>query len=225
MLSDTLLSVKAIIDPNQGAYVTRPSFTVDLSKTPSQDFASAMYDDRGVDKDGMTLFAIPAASVLVLGITSIGSSTAKGANDMRIGAFVGGLYIVNDTYGQLRDAGVIGTDDAPWPPSGTELYSLTSVAYPDGRRYHGFHGRVVSRSGNTLVMNLKAVTGWQPTNVTVDVTNVKQCDPTPPSAATSGATPLLAQTKVGAEGAVFLALPFAVSSGAPSNKLPSGQGG
>jgi len=228
VLSDTLLSVKAIVDQAQGAYVARPAFTVDLTKTVSQGFDAALYDDRGVDEDNESLPAYRDASVLKLGITSIGSSTKKGMNDMRIGAFVGGLYVLAEGpngYGQLRDAGMIGTDQAPWPPSGMDLYQYTSVAYPDGRRYHGFHAKLVSKSGTKATMVLKGIAGWQTNQIVVDLADPKQCDPAPPGAATNGASSMLAAAKAGDEGAIFLALNFAVANGAPAQKLPSGQGG
>ena len=145
---------------------------------------------------------------------------------MRYGAFIGGLYILNDGpngYSQLRDAGMIGTDDAPWPPAGMDLYQYTSVADSKGNRYHGFHGKLVSRTGTQLSIQLRGVGDFLPA-ISVDISNPLQCNASPPSAAMSGATALVNATKPGTEGAIFLALPYAVSVGAPGTKLPIGQG-
>jgi hypothetical protein len=216
-------------------------FDVDLARTPSHTAAQQgpwgwndiRFDDRGVDKTGREIEAMYSTTGMRLGMTSIGSGKL---DDQTRGAYVGTAYIEDNYYNTIYPT-AIASQDATWPPVGIEFYQLSSIAYSAnaaangdraGKRYHGFKVKVLDVSGSCIKLEFPPVVGGPgaalgPWWFNLDRTD--ECDRDPPTTALAGAVSVATSPVVGMSGALFVALPHAVSLLLTGPKLPIGDGG
>jgi hypothetical protein len=231
--SPTQFSVWSIVSSSmeEFAFAEERLFEVDLHATPTgigvTDWSKVKFDDRGMNKFGGEV----TANVPSFELTNIFR------DDLRHGPLAGALYIEHDFYDSIF-ACAIASPLAPWPPANRKLYEYTSIAYsasPDNgarakSRYYGFRGRVVKLAndddGNPMAfIEILFPNGAVRTSAWFELEKPQHCDREPPSTALGGESSITTTPQKGAEGAIFIALPYALSLGLAGGKLPIGGGG
>jgi hypothetical protein len=221
---------------------TERMFVVDVKASPGnlkkaspdnvQTFVGSAirFDDVGVDENDKALGLQPNAVSFPRGIgTTLGPGSP---GDMTSGRFVGTVYIEQAHFNVIRKTAI---DPKPWPPEDSlSLYQVTSVAYSTsagnglraGRRYHGYRGTVVEVTATEFFVVFQSQAGAPkigPCKFKLD--DASQYDSDPPTQALDNAPSISAGpiTK-GAQGALFVALPYSATLELIGGKLPIGLG-
>lgn len=205
-------------------------FEIDLDRSPSTATAwsDVRVDDRGIDRERRPLAGGPCTGLLTgYHITNIGGHVgADRPDDLLQGCFVGGAYLEDGYFAQIRHK--IDLDGNPWPCDGRRPYQLTTISYSNspvngtrrGLRYAGFEARVKRRLGpGQLQVELLGVHDGAPLgDLDLDLTSPRSCEAEPPLAA--GEVALTADSKEGARGAVFVELGQLAQRPFENPKLP-----
>lgn len=221
--SDTIYSVMSATDI-AGVDFTREDlrFTVDLSRTPKRAgvkaWSKVLVDDRGINKDGTEIPPTRKPQEYAIPVTGLGSGISDTPG---MGAFAAGVYLEQSLFLALQP------DYFPEWPGKVDLVPYTSIATLDGdaagnplvRRHHGFLATVKAVAGTKITLT----SNDQPTvDVAIDLGNKAQYLLAPPKEALAGNPSLADNLVVGATGAIFFELQFAVGAGLKSRKIPVG---
>lgn len=203
---------------------------IDLGLTPSQaPWHQVKIDDRGIDRERRPL-AGGTTSALLNGyhVTSIGGYVGPGRpDDLSRGCFVGGVYLEDSYFEEMRDR--IDLPGNPWPGDGRKTYQLTTIAYSDhstnglrrGLRYVGFHGSVRERlTGTSRLVELRNIYDHPFRELELDLEAPAHCEADPPLA--PGEVALTTDTKPGTCGAIFVELGHVAALALENPKLPIG---
>jgi len=207
-------------------------FEVDLDRTPSRaaSWSDVRIDDRGIDRERKPLAGGPCTGLMSgFHVTSIGGYVGPGRpDDLVQGCFVGGVYLEDEYFQQVRHK--IDIDGNPWPGDGRKPHQLTTIAYADhpangehrGRRYAGFEARVNQRLGGTRlrVVLFGAIDDAPLGELDLDLASPAHCDGDPPVAA--GEPVLSVESHTGSRGALFVELGELARYGVENPKIPLG---
>jgi hypothetical protein len=164
-----------------------------------------------------------------------GGKFLRGINLLTVGPVfpgqnLGGIYLERTKF--FTEVRPLFDQKSDWPqPEFTPYELMSSAVFVDGEiiRYRGFHGTVVESVGSTKKLSVKQPIGGDKI-VTVDLADRSVCDDpalladdiVDPAHLDRNTALLTAQSGVGAAGAVFLALPFCVTSELLIPKQPIG---
>ncbi len=212
-------------------------FDVDLKRTPATaaKWSDVLFDDRGVNYDGVELPAIAGDEGVV--VTTVGPGLPAGKDK-------GALFIESRHFHQLKDKIYASDPTNPnlkWPPAGLREHALATIAYSKdtkanptkaGMRFVGMHAHVLDRRGDLVKVYLQLHTEekWRGP-VWLDLDDLDDCDsgggdPADPN------DPLHAYTFINAgatQGALFVRMErmsrlMNKATVARGPKLPIGQG-